>query len=284
MRNHGRARFLTSILYSRNGPFGWLPTGWCGCTWSESFIFLHNLSLCWFVCGSPTNSCCNYPMMSWQLESTHYEWIYSYHVLIRASFQSRVIHLCQYSWHVSRPCAFSAVFSYAINRHKNFAPKLNGRYLSSNVNITLLDEHDNIVNVPVGSTWKWPVLLPCFSNFVHRPLLQIQDQKVRELAWILLERIDLSFHRGRKVTALGVLFNFAGNDKNTTVQKVADMVKEQWFADAIKDEPDFFLLVGWDCRLLLFGNVLLTNSFVKTHAGAKGQLAPRIQCCSSCSS
>lgn len=50
--------------------------------------------------------------------------------------------------------------------------------------------------------------------------------------------------RGRKVTSLGVLFDFTGNDKNTTVQKVEDMVKEQWFSEAIKDEPDFFLLVG----------------------------------------
>ena len=35
-------------------------------------------------------------------------------------------------------------------------------------------------------------------------------------------------HRGRKVTSLGVLFDFTGNDVNTTVQKVEDMVKEQW--------------------------------------------------------
>ena len=52
------------------------------------------------------------------------------------------------------------------------------------------------------------------------------------------------FARGRKVTSLGVLFDFTGNDKNTTVQKVEDMVKEAWFAEAIKEEPAFFLLVG----------------------------------------
>jgi hypothetical protein len=57
------------------------------------------------------------------------------------------------------------------------------------------------------------------------------------------------------------LYDFTGNDKNTTVQKVEDMVKEAWvrdfhpfpeiisclflqFADAIKDEPDVFLLAG----------------------------------------
>ena len=34
--------------------------------------------------------------------------------------------------------------------------------------------------------------------------------------------------RGRKVTSLGVLFDFTGNDVNTTVQKVEDMVKEHW--------------------------------------------------------
>ena len=50
--------------------------------------------------------------------------------------------------------------------------------------------------------------------------------------------------KGRKVTSLGVLYDFTGNDKNTTVQKVEDMVTESWFAEAIKDEPDFFLLAG----------------------------------------
>ena len=34
--------------------------------------------------------------------------------------------------------------------------------------------------------------------------------------------------RGRKVTSLGVLYDFTGNDHNTTVQKVEDMVKEAW--------------------------------------------------------
>lgn len=36
------------------------------------------------------------------------------------------------------------------------------------------------------------------------------------------------FVRGRRVTAFGVLFNFTGNDKNTTVQQVSDMVNEKW--------------------------------------------------------
>ena len=36
--------------------------------------------------------------------------------------------------------------------HQNFAPKLNGRYLSSNVNITVPDKDGNPISIPVGGT------------------------------------------------------------------------------------------------------------------------------------
>jgi hypothetical protein len=101
------------------------------------------------------------------------------------------------------------IYANALDMHKNFAPSLNGRYLSSNVNITTLNEKGEVVTVPVGSR---------FAKFKTR--------------------------KGKKVTAFGVLYDFTGNDKNTTVQKVANFVKEAWFADAIKEEPDFFLLAG----------------------------------------
>ncbi|KAJ6537409.1 Metallo-dependent phosphatase-like protein [Mycena vulgaris] len=87
---------------------------------------------------------------------------------------------------------------------QHLCPRFKGRYLSSNVNITV-----NGVSKPVGSR---------FAKFKTR--------------------------KGRAVTAPGVLFNFKGNAANTTVQKVEDMVKEAWFADAIRDEPDLFLLAG----------------------------------------
>lgn len=40
--------------------------------------------------------------------------------------------------------------------------------------------------------------------------------------------LSVGFFRGRSVTSLGVLFDFTGNAENTTVQKVEDMVKEEW--------------------------------------------------------
>ncbi|KAI0301752.1 Metallo-dependent phosphatase-like protein [Multifurca ochricompacta] len=101
------------------------------------------------------------------------------------------------------------IYANALDMHLNFAPKFHGRYLSSNVNITVAGPGGTPVSVPVGSR---------FAKFKTR--------------------------KGRKVTSLGVLFDFTGNDHNTTVQKVEDMVNEAWFADAIKEEPDFFLLVG----------------------------------------
>ncbi|KAI0645155.1 Metallo-dependent phosphatase-like protein [Trametes meyenii] len=101
------------------------------------------------------------------------------------------------------------VYANTLDMYKTFAQRLKGRYLSSNVNITVQNEHGEVVSVPVGNR---------FAKFKTR--------------------------KGRKVTSLGVLFDFTGNDVNTTVQKVEDMVKERWFAEAIEDEPDFFLLVG----------------------------------------
>ncbi|EIN06418.1 hypothetical protein PUNSTDRAFT_145026 [Punctularia strigosozonata HHB-11173 SS5] len=101
------------------------------------------------------------------------------------------------------------IYANTLDMHTNFVPKLHGRYLSSNVNITVFDKHNKSVSVPVGERF-----------------------------------VKFKTEKGRKVTALGVLFDFTGNDVNTTVQKVEDMVKEAWFAEAIKEAPDFFLLTG----------------------------------------
>jgi len=38
--------------------------------------------------------------------------------------------------------------------HTNFVPKLNGRYLSSNVNITVFDKKGAKVSVPVGGEYE----------------------------------------------------------------------------------------------------------------------------------
>lgn len=96
------------------------------------------------------------------------------------------------------------IYANAKDMHDNFLPRFPGRYLSSNVNITL-----NGTSVPFGS----------------------RSAKFKTLF-------------GRKVTALGVMYDFTEAAAGIDVQPVAQMVQEQWFKDAIKDEPSVFLLAG----------------------------------------
>ncbi|KAG8922653.1 hypothetical protein FRC00_007164, partial [Tulasnella sp. 408] len=93
--------------------------------------------------------------------------------------------------------------------YKNFAPKWKGRYLTSNVNITMVSPSGQVTNVPVGERYA-----------------------------------KFTTSQGRKVTALGVLFNFVNYARNTTVQEPELLVAEKWFQDVIEEEPDFFLLLG----------------------------------------
>lgn len=101
------------------------------------------------------------------------------------------------------------IYADTYDMYTNFVPHLGGRYLSSNVNITVFNSDGEPESVPVGNR---------FTKFTTR--------------------------KGRRITSLGVLYDFTGNDVNTTVQTVADMVNEQWFAEAIAEEPDVFVLIG----------------------------------------
>ena len=46
------------------------------------------------------------------------------------------------------------IYNNTLDMYTNFAPKLNGRYLSSNVNITVPAGHGNAVSVPVGERFR----------------------------------------------------------------------------------------------------------------------------------
>ncbi|KAH7883373.1 Metallo-dependent phosphatase-like protein [Phlebopus sp. FC_14] len=96
------------------------------------------------------------------------------------------------------------IYANTYDMYTNFVPHLHGRYLSSNVNITVFGSDGEAMSVPVGNR---------YTKFTTR--------------------------KGRKVTSLGVLYDFTGNDVNTTVQTVSDM-----FSEAIAEEPDVFVLVG----------------------------------------
>lgn len=100
-------------------------------------------------------------------------------------------------------------YNVALDTYQHLVPHV-PKYLGSNVNISIYDEKlGRNVSHPFGKRYvKW--------------------------------KTDL----GRRVTSIGVLFHFTGQDKGITVQDPKDMVKESWFADAISEAPDFFLLPG----------------------------------------
>ncbi|KAI5995282.1 Metallo-dependent phosphatase-like protein [Pisolithus orientalis] len=93
-------------------------------------------------------------------------------------------------------------------RYTNFVPQLNGRYLSLNVNITVFNSDGETVSVPVGNRF-----------------------------------VKFTTAKGRRVTSLGALYDFTGNSVNTTVQFVADMVKESWVGAHQNWKCEIFLKV-----------------------------------------
>ncbi|UZJ56308.1 hypothetical protein CBS101457_005628 [Exobasidium rhododendri] len=101
------------------------------------------------------------------------------------------------------------VYENALDTFKNFVPEQHGRYLASNVNITHTTTDGKNVTEPMGERYA-----------------------------------KFTTENGRNVTSFGVLYNFQGQDKGLTVQPPAEMIKEEWFIEAIQEKPDFFLLVG----------------------------------------
>lgn len=54
-------------------------------------------------------------------------------------------------------------------RYQNFAPKFEGRYLSSNVNITVVDKDGKPMSVPVGSAYNSSPLYTNPNMEIFRP-------------------------------------------------------------------------------------------------------------------
>ncbi|KAF1931806.1 uncharacterized protein M421DRAFT_417555 [Didymella exigua CBS 183.55] len=76
--------------------------------------------------------------------------------------------------------------------------------------------------------------------------VQIKNPSTGEFEYIGAPYRYFTTERGLKVMAFGVLFDFTGNSNVSKVIKAADLVKEQWFLDAVnyKDPIDLFVLTG----------------------------------------
>lgn len=99
----------------------------------------------------------------------------------------------------SANCALIKVHSHELyiyentyDMYKNFAPPLNGRYLSSNVNITVYDANNDTINVPVGSEFSSLLLSHCSSKILARSVPQVQDPQVSQQVLVTLHIPNLS--------------------------------------------------------------------------------------------
>jgi len=113
-----------------------------------------------------------------------------------------------------------------LSRYTNFVPHLRGRYLTSNVNITVFNSDGESESVPVGSKFKLRFTFVLSMSFPQT--VTPSSLPGSKYCCGFQEGLVHWTCRGRRVTSLGVIFNFTGNDVNTTVQTVASMVKEQW--------------------------------------------------------
>ncbi|KAF3903884.1 hypothetical protein ABW20_dc0107616 [Dactylellina cionopaga] len=76
--------------------------------------------------------------------------------------------------------------------------------------------------------------------------VQIRDPKDGKFKYVGRTHKYLTTYFGVRIMAFGVLFDFTSNANNSKIIKAADMVKEQWFLDALNTpEPiDLFLVLG----------------------------------------
>ncbi|WWC88647.1 uncharacterized protein L201_003560 [Kwoniella dendrophila CBS 6074] len=96
----------------------------------------------------------------------------------------------------------------ALEEYRNRG-RWNGRYVTSNVNITIKAEDGTFQSVPLGERF-----------------------------------LKFETEQGRKVTAFGVIFDFKAHARGISIQGTSKLIKEAWFLDAIKDKPDYFVLAG----------------------------------------
>ncbi|KAJ1335826.1 5'-nucleotidase [Microdochium nivale] len=89
------------------------------------------------------------------------------------------------------------------------------------------------------------ITVPKFKNsYLASNLDYIELQSGNSIPQAQRYRTFTTKNRGYKVVALGFLFNFDRNAKNSVVQPVEETVKEEWFKKAIQEKPDVFLVIG----------------------------------------
>ncbi|KDN36173.1 hypothetical protein RSAG8_11005, partial [Rhizoctonia solani AG-8 WAC10335] len=102
-----------------------------------------------------------------------------------------------------------APYDVTLDVYNNFAPKLDGRYLSSNSYLRTTLKNGSSIEHTIGSRYR----------------------RFRTL-------------HGRQVTSLGVIFDFKEHNEDTTIHIPKEMVTETWFQELMLQPTDVFVLTG----------------------------------------
>lgn len=87
----------------------------------------------------------------------------------------------------------------------------------------------------MGVHWTALQILYHSSWYVSDPASSHRQLRVQKLTQALT---------GLRIMAFGVLFDFTGNVNVTRTTTTADMLRKDWFLDAIKKDIDVFLILG----------------------------------------
>lgn len=111
-------------------------------------------------------------------------------------------------------------------------------------------------------------LVPAYKANYLASNLQIIDPVTGKLVYVApTHRKFRTKIQGLRIMAMGFIFDFDRNDKNTVITPVEDSVKQSWFVDAIsEDDIDLFVIIGHVAlRAPEFGYIHSAIRAVKPH-------------------
>jgi hypothetical protein len=96
-----------------------------------------------------------------------------------------------------------------------------------------------------AATREYTKTVPNFNgNYLASNLDILDPESGKKVPMSRRYRKFTTKNQGFRVLAMGFLFDFTGNAKNTFVQPVEETVNEDWFQEAILEDVDIFVIIG----------------------------------------
>ncbi|KAL2122170.1 hypothetical protein VTJ04DRAFT_2625 [Mycothermus thermophilus] len=129
------------------------------------------------------------------------------------------------------------------------ASKPKGKYyyhIYREQHVDLISSGNHELYVAATAAREHDISVPNFREHYIASNLDYIDPKTGERVPMAPQRYRRFRTKNQKleIVAFGFIFDFFGNANNTVVQPVRETVQEPWFQEAIRDEPDVFVVYG----------------------------------------